>query len=63
MMMNKEKIIQVLKESFDSVYCNSCKNDYNEDICDYCHRKAIEWSISDEYAEHIADKIIGVKYE
>ena len=32
--MNKEKIIQILKESFNSVYCNSCKNDYDEDICD-----------------------------
>ena len=63
MTMSKEKIIQILKESFDSVYCNSCKNDYDEDICDYCHRKAMEWSISDEYAERIADKIIGAKDE
>lgn len=62
-MMSKEKIIQILKENFDSVYCNSCKNDYDEDICDYCHRKAMEWSISDEYAERIADKIIGTDDE
>ena len=61
--MKKENIIQILKESFDSVYCNSCKNDYNEDICDYCHRKAMEWSISDEYAERVANKIIEVDDE
>ena len=55
-MTKKEKIVQILKKSFGSVYCDTCKRD--EDDCDYCHRKSMYWSIGDRRAEEIADEIM-----
>ena len=58
--MNKEKIVQVLKNRFFSVYCDSCiaNINRNDDYCDLCHRKYMNWGISDEYAELVADEIM-----
>lgn len=62
--MSKERIVQIIKDSFNSIYCNSCKyNYYDEDFCDYCDRKSMSWSVSDEYAEAVAGKIIGADDE
>lgn len=59
-MMTKDKIIELLKNEFNSVYCNNCiGNDIDFDGCDYCHRKSMYWSINPAWAEALADKIIG----
>ena len=58
--MNKEKIVQVLKDKLSSVYCDNCVGnaDFSGDYCDFCHRKYMNWGISDEYAELIAEEIM-----
>ena len=64
--MNREEIVQVLKNKFSNVYCDSCAGnaDFSGDYCDFCHRKYMNWGISDEYAELVADEImIGVNDE
>lgn len=57
--MGKEKIIEILKLYFSSVYCDTCNGELEADKCDYCHRKNMNWAISDGCAEEIASKILG----
>ena len=62
--MRKEKIVEILKENFQSVYCGTCESEgdkLDEDgisRCDDCHRKAMNWGISDDACSNLADKII-----
>lgn len=64
-MMTKDKIIEVLMNEFNSVYCDNCVGNFDENFdedfnrCDECHRKSIHWSISPTTAELLAYKIIG----
>ena len=59
-MMTKDKIIELLMNEFNSVYCDNCiGNDIDFDGCDYCHRKSMYWSLNPTRAEALADKIIG----
>ena len=53
----KKKKENFLKIQFDSVYCDTCKNVGDEDRCDYCHRRAMNWSISDEAVQRIITTI------
>lgn len=61
--MNKEKIAQIIKSSFESVYCDTCESGLDYDCCEECHRKQMYWSVSNEYAERVAEKIIGENYD
>lgn len=45
-MKNKEQIVELLINSLSSVYCNTCNYTDEEDYCDYCHRKSMNWSIA-----------------
>ena len=54
----KEQIKNILLENFHSVYCDTCEN-INTSICDYCHRKAICWSLSQTEADRIAEEILS----
>ena len=57
--MTKDQIIELLKNEFNSVYCNNCiGEDIDFDGCYYCHRKSMHWSISPAWAEALADKIV-----
>lgn len=56
--MSKDKIVEILKKRFGSVYCNTCKCEMDDDACDFCHRKYMNWGINDEYAEMVAEEII-----
>ena len=53
----RDKIIEILRNHFSNVYCDTCAND-NEDVCDYCTRKSMLWSCSKENAEKVADEIL-----
>ncbi len=55
----KEKIKDILKNELSYIYCHNCKNNGNDNVCDYCHRKSMSWEISDSCADKIADKILG----
>ena len=60
-MKNKEQIGELLRHSFSSVYCNTCDYAGEEDYCDYCHRKSMNWSIAPWFAEDLADAILEDK--
>ena len=59
---NKEDIIKILKTNFNYVYCDTCKGNYpkdcEDDYCDDCHRKMMNWGISDHFSELIAKEIL-----
>lgn len=54
----KNRFIDFICNELSSIYCDTCK--YCDDDCDYCHRKAMEWGISDDEAEVIANKAIEI---
>ena len=54
----KEEIVKLLMGEFASVYCDNCVG--NEEHCDECHRKAMNWSLSQSGATEVADKIIEI---
>lgn len=58
-MDNKYKIMDILLEEFNSLYCDSCRFQNDEEYCGECHRKYMNWSLSSETAANIADKIIN----
>lgn len=57
-MKTKEEIKELLLNEFDSIYCHGCKGNDDDSYCDDCHRKYMNWSMSEEYAERIANKIL-----
>ena len=58
-MINAEtKIKEILLKQFSNVYCDTCGN--SEEQCDYCHRKSMLWSLSQNTATELAEKIMGV---
>lgn len=44
--------VKFLESSLNSVYCDTCRHNDSEDdsTCDYCNRKQMEWSISNNTA-------------
>ena len=56
-MKNKEEIVDILMGYFDSVYCDSCEHD-DTSRCDECHRKAMNWGISEDFAKKVAEEIV-----
>lgn len=53
----KSRFVDFLQNELQSVYCDTCRSNDDND-CGYCHRKAMEWGISSDEAEYIADKAI-----
>lgn len=54
----KKRFINFLYDELQSVYCDTCRSYDDDNDCDYCFRKAMEWGISSDEAEYIADKAI-----
>ena len=52
-----DKIYDILLENFSYVYCYNCENNLNEDNCEDCHRKYMNWKISHSLAREISEKI------
>lgn len=61
--MKTEKAVKYVEESLSDIYCDSCKERGNWDICDYCRRKSMMWGISHEKAESIVDGIVMILKE
>lgn len=59
-MKTKEEIIILLSEKFDYVYCDTChhNNKGSSLRCDECHRKYMNWCISEDFVEQLADEIL-----
>lgn len=53
----KPSIESIIEEELSYIYCHNCKYNDNEEKCDDCNRKKMEWSISKETAISIANKI------
>jgi len=53
----KDTIKEILKSYLAGVYCNSCESEETEEYCEDCHRKAMNWGISDAHADKIASEI------
>ena len=64
-MKTRDEIVSLLKKKFCMVMCADCEHSNKSftgltsfgEECDKC--ESLEWSISDEYAEQIADEILG----
>lgn len=57
--MTKQEISDLIYNTLDYAYCDTCRHDGDDDRCDYCHRKSINWEISRQTADRIAEKIAG----
>ncbi len=58
-MDKKKQIINILLDELNSVYCYNCQHyDTREDMCEECHRKYMNWSLSTTVAEALAERII-----
>lgn len=56
-MTMKRKIENILLRRFYYVYCDTCRHK-NTKICDDCHRKCMNWGLSSNAAEELAEEII-----
>ena len=58
-MKTKEEIVNILLGDLCYVYCDNCAHKMTSSRCDECHRKYMNWELSESAAEEIADKIMG----
>ena len=54
------KVKEYLVEFLSSVYCDTCANQDDENKCDYCHRKSMNWALSEQTAETMAKEIANL---
>ena len=57
-MNEKEKIVELLKNNFGSIYCDTCGYE-DSSRCEECRRKAMNWGISESFACILADVILA----
>ena len=57
-MLSEEKIAEYLMDTFSSVYCGSCSYQESGEGCDECHRKYMNWGLSEAKASKIAKYIL-----
>ena len=62
-MMTEHEIVEYLLYYFDSVYCFNCARQCGEndeyDLCEDCHRKNMQWKLSEDAAQRLAGIIVG----
>lgn len=56
-MKSIEEIADIIKEKLNWIYCHNCNGNI-EDKCEECHRKYMNWGISDKCAKEIAENIL-----
>lgn len=57
----KEKIAEMLYQNLCAVYCYSCEYENSEnDMCEDCHRKYMNWALSREDANGLAEKVMRI---
>jgi len=56
--IKRQKVKNILAYNFAAVYCNTCQFNMDDDCCEGCHRKYMNWRLSESEAESIARKIL-----
>jgi hypothetical protein len=56
MVLDKEKILDILVKKLEHLSCRDCSNLNRRNP--YCHECNVRWVISEEYAREIADLIV-----
>jgi hypothetical protein len=51
------KVADLLVSELNYIYCHNCANQDNEDECDGCNRKSMNWELGQQTAEQIEAKI------
>lgn len=59
--IDKEAAIDAVHNAFSYAYCNNCENDLEDELCDGCHRKYINWAASKKVIERIFDAMPSVE--
>ena len=52
-MSKREELTDLLHTELYNIYCYNCKNSGQEEPCDWCHRKYMQWQASDGLIESI----------
>jgi hypothetical protein len=57
-----KQISKIIYEELSYIYCDNCRHVYaykNEEIdpCEECHRKYMQWEISESFCNAIAERI------
>jgi hypothetical protein len=55
------QIADILLKEFTTVYCYTCAYEETEECCDECHRKNMNWSLSEKRALELEKMIREVK--
>ena len=53
-----DTISKIIEDEVCYAYCNNCKYNMDDERCEGCHRKYMNWQLSHESAVGIAEKII-----
>lgn len=54
-MSKRDELADYLRNELYSIYCNNCRHKGKEEPCDWCHRKYMQWQVSDEVIEKACD--------
>jgi hypothetical protein len=50
----KSEVIEIIKRNFKDIYCDTCNGKH----CENCYRKNINYEVSDDFAEIVANEIL-----
>lgn len=56
----EERISELLHGELHTVYCYNCEHKDIDSICEYCHRKSMEWALSEKAADEFANRIMEI---
>lgn len=54
-MSKRDELADYLRNELYSIYCNNCRHEGKDEPCDWCHRKYMQWQVSDEVIEKACD--------
>lgn len=52
-----EKIVQILIEALENIYCDTCAFGESQQRCDECNRRQMNWQPSNKFCSEVAEKI------
>lgn len=56
--MSKEAISDLLYEKLDYIYCDNCRYRSEDNWCDSCYRKYMDWGIARYTCDELAEEIM-----